>query len=179
MAKLYEAELMALEPQVLRKSIAMVGLLPWNPSLIRENCQKHSPPDLDSDPKDEIDEIAQRMNKYTIKQREEIERLRSRVKQIGTPTMQKIGKRRREAGASLVNQADGDEEKPTSSSEDSMTTSTESPKKRTKIMQMERKTCAAAGCQKSHFWSKKWVSCEKCKKSFCEEHQELIHHHDC
>jgi len=58
MAKLYEAERIALDPKVLQDSIKEVGLRPWNPDLIRENCRKYSPPDTNSDPKDMIDEFA-------------------------------------------------------------------------------------------------------------------------
>jgi len=42
MTRFYEAEVMALEPSVVRKAFKSVGLTPWNPDLIFEACEKHS-----------------------------------------------------------------------------------------------------------------------------------------
>ena len=46
LAKLYEAEREALKPSAVLKACEYVGLSPWNPSLIRENCKKHYLPIL-------------------------------------------------------------------------------------------------------------------------------------
>ena len=51
--------------------------------------------------------------------------------------------------------------------------------KRVRKCSTVRKTCAARGCHNSHFWSKKWVVCPKCKKNFCPKHAEKMHDHKC
>jgi len=179
MAKLYQAERNALDPKVLQDSIKAVGLKPWNPDLIRENCRKHSPPDLKSDAKDLVDVFAQKVSMYSQRQKDEIERIRSTVKHISAPITPKTEKRKRATKVSSLPQANGNEEEPYLCGEETMTTSTEPTKKRSKKMHLEPKACAAKGCQETHFWSKKWVFCPKCKKNFCEKHKGLLRHHKC
>ena len=55
----------------------------------------------------------------------------------------------------------------------------EPPAKRRRISSTDRKTCCVKGCQKSHFWSKKWVVCPKCKKNFCPLHAKKLQRHKC
>jgi len=43
MGEFYEAEKDALDPQSVRESFALVGLHPWNKSLILKNCRENSP----------------------------------------------------------------------------------------------------------------------------------------
>ena len=55
----------------------------------------------------------------------------------------------------------------------------EPPKKRQRKMHCCEKPCTVEGCQKTHFWSKKWAECSKCKRNFCPAHAHLIHQHRC
>ena len=45
MALFYQAEKDAFGIEVVRKAFADVGLWPWNPEKILQNCQENSPPD--------------------------------------------------------------------------------------------------------------------------------------
>ena len=66
-----------------------------------------------------------------------------------------------------------------SSDENSKSIATEPSAKHGKVMHVERKTCGANGCEKSHLWSKKWVSCPKCHTSFCDQHKDQLQCHQC
>ena len=179
MAKLYEAESSAFNSKVLIDSIEAVGLRPWNPDLIRENCRKHSPPDFNSDPKDLVDVFAQKVSMYSCMQKDRIERIRSTVKHVSAPITPKPEKRRRSTKVFPPAQEDVNQEGPCHSDEETMTTSTEPSRKKPKRLHLEPKACAAKGCQETHFWSKKWVFCPKCKKNFCDKHKDLLRKHKC
>ncbi len=132
MAKLYEAESTALKREVLQSSIKEVGLRPWNPDLIRENCRKHSPPDVNSDPKDLVDEFAQKVSTYTLRQQDKIQLVRSKVKHVSAPVTPKPEKRKRSTKVFHPAQAEVNQEEQYYSDEENMTTSTEPPRKKSK-----------------------------------------------
>ena len=179
MAKFYEAERKALEPKLLLDSFDAVGLQPYDPEKIRKNCRENSPVTARSEETGMLDDLAQKMIMYSDKRRKEIQCARSSVKHANASTA-KLAKKRKSAGkACPKDDAMEDGGGLDSSSVKSMDIASELPAKRTKNMQVERKTCASIGCQKSHFWSKKWVSCPKCYKNFCEIHKDEIHHHKC
>ena len=59
---------------------------------------------------------------------------------------------------------DQDEEELLSSGSKSECLPFEPQAKRKRKYSADLKKCSAKGCQKSHLWSKKWVTCPKCKK---------------
>ena len=179
MGNFYEAEKKALDPKLLRDSFAMVGLHPWNKNLILSNCREQSPVTADSDENEIINELAQKIVMYSEKQQEHIQRIRSSVTRVGVPSPEKAKKRNRTSKVCPKTDATEGNGRSDSSNEKSMSVASESPVKHARLMQVERKTCASKGCQKTHLWSKKWVSCPKCHKNFCEVHKVEIHHHHC
>ena len=48
-----------------------------------------------------------------------------------------------------------------------------------RILRCSKKQCCVKGCEKTHFWQKKWKICTKCNKNFCPTHAYLLHHHKC
>ena len=179
MAEFYKAEKDAFNPKSVRDSFALVGLQPYDKNKILNNCRENSPPDTESDEDTTIDRLAQKINMYTDKKTAEIQRLRSSVKRAKDPTPVKPKKRQRVQKEMLKGQVQETGGQPDSSPEKCMHVAAEPPKKRAKLMRVDRKTCASKGCQKTHFWSKKWVFCQKCKKNFCEEHKDELYHHQC
>ena len=168
MASFYEAEKKAFQPNAVLDSFALVGLLPWNPELILDNCRKQNPVAPQSDETGMIAELAQTFNMYSEIKHKEMEWKRSSVERASDPTT-KISLRRNlpAEGCSTLRTFQCDR-RPSSSDENSMSIATEPPAKRGKIMHVDRKSCASKWCQKSHLWSKKWVSCPKCHINFCE-----------
>ena len=75
--------------------------------------------------------------------------------------------------------ADVEDENGSPLQENSDSMPVEPPAKRVRTPSGERKICCARGCQKSHFWSKKWVMCPKHKKKFCSSHANMLQHHKC
>ena len=74
---------------------------------------------------------------------------------------------------------DDEQEEEASESEICDSSTTQPRAKRQRIMRCSKKTCCAKGCEKSHFWSKKWKICTKCHKNFCPTHVHLLRHHKC
>ena len=179
MAQFYEAEKDAFDPQSVRKSFAMVGLQPWNKNLILKNCRENSPAGSDSIENSMIDDLARKISMYSEKKRDEIERLRSTVKHVEIETSKKSIRRKYTEKDYSKNPVQDKEGTVDSSLEKNMHIATEMPKKRAKLMHVDCKTCASEGCGKTHFWSKKWVFCQKCNKNFCEEHKDELYHHQC
>jgi len=179
MSKFYEAEMKALNPKLVRDSFAIVDLQSWDPILNLENCRKQTPVTPQSDETGMIDDLAQAMTTYETEKQKEIELARSSVRRASDPTT-KIPKRR-ERSAEGCSKAQTVQCNGASDSSDgsSVSVSPEVPVKRAKIMHVDRKTYASRGCQNTHLWSKKWVSCPKCHKNFCEIHKDEIHHHQC
>jgi len=179
MAKFYEAERKALSPGALLESMDMVGLRAWNPTRILDNCRKHSPVTLESSESDTLDKLARRMIMYNEKQKADILRLRSTVKRVRGNTTPKVEKRKQSSEIFSVDQPDSTEGELNTSINQSIPIYTQIPAKRAKVMQVKPKTCSSKGCQKRHFFSKKWVFCPKSKKNFCEQHKHLLHNHKC
>ncbi len=90
---------------------------------------------------------------YGCMHKDKIERIRSTVKRVSAPTTPKPEKRRRSTKVSPPAQADVNQQGPCYSDEETMTTSTEPPRKQPKQLHLEPKAGAAKGCQETHFWS--------------------------
>ena len=150
MADFYEAEKNALGKKQLQDSFKLVGLYPYDPKLILDNCRKQSPVPAQSDETGIIEELAQKICMYNEKRKAEIDRLRSTVKYEDDSVKKKATRRKRSAEGTSPNPTAEDDGGPNSSSEKSMEPAADLPTKRAKIMHMDRKTCASKGCQKSH-----------------------------
>ena len=179
MGEFYEAEKKALDPKAVRDSYALVGLHPWDKNLILKNCQENSPVAPHSSENSMISELAEKISMYSEMKRSEVDRIRSSVKRPEVATPGKTQKRERSEEECKKRQVQEGEGGPYSSYQKSMPITTQSPAKRAKSMHMEIKTCAAKGCQNTHYWSKKWVFCQNCNKNFCEEHKHELHYHHC
>ena len=179
MAEFYEAEKSAFNPKAVRDSFSMVGLHPWDKKLILKNCRENSPVDPESGESSMIDDLAKKISMYSDKKRDEIESLRSTVKHAQVPTPKKPRRRERAEKQYRRSQVQDDDGEADTSRDKTMSDTDELPKKRAKPMHVDRKTCASEGCQKTHFWSKKWFFCQKCNKNFCEEHKDELYHHQC
>jgi len=179
MAEFYEAEKSALGPGPVRDSFASVGLYPYDKNLILKNCRENSPVGSEPDENPVIDDLARKICMYSEDKRDEIELLRSTVKHAKPVTLKKTKRRQRAEKQCGTIHAQDDARGTVTSHGKSMPDATEQPKKRAKLMHVDRKTCASEGCQKTHCWSKKWVFCQKCNKNFCEEHQDELYHHQC
>ena len=86
MANFYEAEKKALNPKLVRESFALVGLHPWNPRLIVENCQKQNPVAPEPDETGMIAELARTITMYSEMRNKEMELRRSSVGRASDPT---------------------------------------------------------------------------------------------
>ena len=140
-----------MEPSVIRKACAVVGLRPWNPPLIRKNCRKHFPPVLDSPNNNVVDVFARKVSEYSAKQKAEIEPLRSTVKRAIDKMEKKSRRRSRADDVTASRQPGPSTEGLSTSTEEGMGVGRERPVKQTKLMQMESKTCTAIGYQKIIF----------------------------
>jgi len=179
MAEFYEAEKDAFDPQAVKDSFASVGLHPWDKPKIFRLCRENCPVDPESDVDSMLSDLAMKISMYSEMQTKGRESLRSSVKHAGVATPKKPERRPRPKKDTSENQVQEGTGGSSSSSAKTMSDSLEVPNKRSRLMHVDRKTCASKGCQKTHFWSKKWVSCPKCKKNFCEEHKDELYHHHC
>jgi len=161
----YKSERKAFMPHIVRKSFAEVGLWPWNPDLILENCLKHCPVDSQQVADEMMRDLIDAINIHKQKQEAWCNKILSDLEEANITDDK--------------NYDDDDDEDVPSSSSDTEHMPLEPQPKRMRKSSIDRKTCSARGCQKSHFWSKKWVMCPKCKKNFCPKHAEKLHHHKC
>ena len=144
-----------------------------------ENCKKHSPVKPRPSQSDLMTELAKDIIKFSQMQAAEERQLLSTVKRASEETTKKPEKRKRAEKDFPEEKLDGESQSPNSSGTQSTRVSTESPKKRQKTMHVIPNTCSSKGCEKKCFWSKKWGFCPKCKKHFCPQHMDELHHHYC
>ena len=126
-----------------------------------------------------ISDLAMKIGMYSEMDTKKRDSLRSSVTHAGVTTPKKTEKRPRPKKDTSEDQVQEDTSGSGSSYAKTMSDAIELPQKSSRLMHVERKTCASKGCQKTHFWSKKWVFCPKCKKNFCEEHKDELRHHHC
>ena len=174
----YEAETEALDVDIVRKTFAEVGLYPWNPDHILEICQEHYCKicELKSSPlvkkllriirelkQHKQDKVHQKLRRMT---RARVEIVKKGCGKKGTDE---------EFLDSLENEGEEEEEEIGTDRSNPL----EPPQKRQRKTRCCEKPCCVEGCQKTHFWSKKWAVCSKCKRNFCPMHAHLIHQHKC
>ena len=86
----YEAEAIALRPDIVRKSFSDVGLWPWNPEKILSICEKHSPavsqPDMNEPKRDLVDVIKVRKEKQEARR----DQILNNLKGVEVVTIQKV-----------------------------------------------------------------------------------------
>ena len=163
----YKAERYAFKKQTILKSFADVGLHPWDPEEIIKNAKQHSPmksqDETDSVMRELIDVIKVRKEERIS----EICKTLSSVKcaTISSPKMVGKGqKRRRPEEEAEDHLQDEVEESSVSESAKNMDIPLQPPAKRRRKKPRNLKKCCVKGCDETHFWSKKWGCCPKCKK---------------
>ena len=179
LAIFYDAEKKAFARHILQKSFADVGLWPWNPDRIFEICEKYSPPQP-SVFYDQATNALIEAIKDCKQRKENLQRqLLSSLKPATLSPMKKteLTGSEKQKGAE---ESDDDDDDPTASITSMTADIAEQPaQKRRRMSHRTPVQCSAIGCKKTHFQSKKWLSCPKCKKQFCPKHYEDVHHHSC
>lgn len=178
----YKSEKYALAVNKMRKSLADVGLLPWDPERIIQNAQKHSPmksqAQADCMMRELVDVIKVRKDERITKICQTLSRVKCATL-FSPKTSEKREKRERpeEDDENLVQ--DDVEESPVSESARNEDMSLQPPTKRRRKTPGNLKVCCVKGCKETHFWSKKWSFCPRCKKNFCPSHASKLQHHKC
>ena len=178
----YKSEKYSFTEKNVLKSLAAVGLRPWNPEKIIKNAQENSPM-VSKDQSDEmmrelVDAIKVCKDARVTKICETLSSVKCAT--ISSPKASgKAEKRGRpEEDADFYPNDDVDHSS-VSESEKSMDTPSQPPRKKRKKSLGNLKKCCVKGCEESHFWSKKWKFCPKCKKNFCPSHAKKLQHHKC
>jgi hypothetical protein len=175
----YQAEAEAFEPHIIQKTFAEVGLWPWNPEKILEMCREHSPGQSLPFHNPLVPTILGIIKDIEQKKRAEIDKIRSKLKPVKVVSMKELQFLKSQKEARARANLDGSPQKGTRRMRSLTSVSAQPPGKRPRVMKMNRIQCAVKRCQKSHFWSKKWVSCDKCSKSFCPSHKNRLLKHKC
>ena len=175
----YEAEEIAFQPHVVRAAFANVGLSPWNPSRILVALETHARTIADVEQDKAYYTLSDSVKVCAEKKLEDCCQLLKGLKPVRAKSVPKVEKRNVQNGAPTPACADDDLSCSAPADENCEGSSIESPAKRMRKMSLEPKQCSATGCQKTHFWSKKWHFCLKCKKNFCPIHEEAFRQHKC
>ena len=175
----YKAEAKAFLPHIVRKSFAEVGLWPWNPEKNLENCRKHCPADPNHEQNETMRDLIDAIKVHRQREEERCEKLLSGLEPANITEVEKYEYQFFEDEDDDECMTDDNNADGSPRVEDIDDVPEEPPAKRVRLLSTERKTCSARGCQKSHFWSKKWVACPKCKKNFCPTHADKLQHHKC
>ncbi len=179
LAIFYDAERKAFTRRILQKSFADVGLWPWNPARIYKICEENSPPQPSVYFDQAVNELIEAIKDLNRKKESLQRQLLSSLKPATLSPMKrtKLTESEKQEGAE---ESDNDDDDPTASESRLSTDIAEEPaRKRRRISHRTPVKCSAIGCEKTHFHSKKWLSCPKCKKQFCPKHYQEVHYHSC
>ena len=179
MALFFKAEACAFSPGNVRKSFKDVGLWPWNPEAILQAAREHSPTFPKIEKNSLVQEVLEKVKEVDEKKKAEVTETISKVKRVRAPFMKKGEKRNAREEEVPKNLDEEDQEENTPVDNESRSTSIEPRAKRKRTLTTACKTCAAKECQKTLFWSKKWISCPKCNITFCPLHAHLMQQHTC
>jgi len=175
----YQAEAEALECEVIRKTFAEVGLFPWNPKIIRALCQEHTsaPREVHQGPLQK--KLLGILDRIRQEKEHRFHQMMSNVESVSVEIVQeekeKCSPEEESENSFEYEEQEGDASEDASS----MSIGVEPPAKRQRVISCSRKSCCIKGCENTHFWSKKWKSCPKCKKNFCPSHLHCMHNHTC
>ncbi len=175
----YEAESEAFNTRTVQKAFAEVGLWPWNPEKILEMCREHSP--VLSLPLQNrlVNKIFDIIRMIDEEKKGRIDRMLCGLKRVRVVTMKEMEMDKSQNKDDTLTSLDEDEEEGAQRLPPSMSMSIESPAKRRRVIKRSCIRCSVKRCQKTHFWSKKWVSCSKCHKNFCPLHKNRLRYHKC
>ena len=123
--------------------------------------------------------VCESVKAFSEKKVEECCQLIRGLKPVKATSVQKLEEGKDPEGVAAPE--DADEDLPCSTSPDNNCNSMSigRPAKRMRKTSMEVKRCSATGCQKTHFWSKKWNFCPNCNKNFCSSHADAFYQHKC
>jgi len=175
----YQAEAEALETHIVSKTFAEVGLWPWNPDHIIEICREHyyNVGKIKQSPM--MRKLLCIIRKVIQLKEDKARQLLCSMKRARVEIVQKTVEKEGSDEESLDFLEDEDQEEGEHEIGINNDSPLERPAKRQRIMRCCGKPCCAEGCQKTRFWSKKWVTCPKCERNFCPSHAHLIHQHKC
>ena len=179
MALFFKAEAIAFSSDKVRKSFKDVGLWPWDPEKILQAAREHSPTFPKEEKSSLVCEVLDKVKEIDDEKKAEVNESLSRLKRVSAPFMQKVEKRKRRDEDSSKTMDGEEQDEDTPSIKKNRSISLESPSKRRHTLTASCKTCGAKECEKTHFWSKKWISCPKCKINFCPLHAHLMQQHTC
>ena len=179
MAIFYDSERKAFAGNIVRRSFADVGLWPFNPDRIFEICEKHSPAHSSVFYEEATNALIDTI-KEQDKRRVSLQcQLLTSIKPASLSPMKKSEIEECEKQKGAPESEEVEEDPNASVSCENMDTSYQLPKKRPRVSHLTLINCAVTGCKNTHFRSKMWLSCPKCKKQFCPKHYEHVHLHDC
>ena len=175
----YEAEKKAFDPKILIKSFEKVGLWPWNPKKILKICEEHSPAVVQPENSEMVNRITEAIR--ISRQSREAMRIQilNKLKPVRVIVIQKSEKSKCHRKDDGKNPEEQEKTKHTRIMRKKKHICVKPLTRHLRISPSCPKRCCAKGCQKTHFWSKKWVFCRKCNKNYCPTHSHLLEHHKC
>ncbi len=175
----YQAEKEAFEPSILRKTFAGVGLWPWNPEKILKMCREHCPVLSMPLQNSLVNKLLSIINEIEEEKKAIRCQMLNGLKRVRVVSLKELEMRNAQSKEEAEYSSGDDEEQDTRRDRLTTDTSVEPPAKRRRIINRSCITCSVKRCQKTHFWSKKWVSCSKCHKNFCPFHKNRLQYHKC
>ena len=156
-----------------------MGLRPWDPDKIYENCLEHCPVESELQEDESVRQLVNAINIHNHKQEEWLEKNLSSLEQASVTEAENYEfEIFHDEEESEDNEDEADEHaSPLQSSTDLM--SFQPPAKRPRRPSANRKKCCIKWCEKSHIRSKKWAVCPKCNKNFCPKHAQMLSRHKC
>ena len=179
MALFFKAETIAFRSDIVQESFEEVGLWPWNPEKILQAAREHSPTFPKAKMNRLVREVLRKVKEVDEKKRAEVDECLNSLKRVRAPFMEKDEMKNAREEEVQEDMVDECQEDSAPSNVDSRSVPIEPPAKRKHTLTTACKRCGAKGCQKTHFWSKKWISCPKCKINFCPLHAHLMRNHTC
>jgi len=168
-----------MECEVLQKTFVEVGLCPWSPEIIRALCQEHTSGRREDYQGRLVKKLLSLLNKIRQEKEDGFHHMMSNVKSVSIEIVQEEEEKKSPDEESEKSFDYEEQEEDASEDTSSVSIAVEPRVKRQWIVSCNRKPCCIKGCQNTHFWSKKWKSCRKCKKNFCPSHIHCMHYHRC
>jgi len=175
----YQAEKEAFEPLIIRKTFEGVGLWPWNPEKILKMCQEHCPVFSMPLQNSLVNKLLDIVNKVEEEKKAIRCQMLSSLKRVRVVSLKELEMRNAQSKDDAEYSSGDDEEQEARRVHLNTDISVEPPAKRRRIINRSCISCSVKRCKKTHFWSKKWVSCTKCHKSFCPLHKNRLQYHKC
>ncbi len=130
MRNFYTAEACALEPKVLVKSFADVGLWPFNPEKFLENCHKFSPVDPHSTETNTLTNLARAIEKFMGEEMKRTTQMLKELKCVRVVSPEKVQKRKRQDQEQVLSAVHDHRKRSTSTKANKRHTASEPPRKR-------------------------------------------------